>query len=358
MDPADVLQARHACDADARPAIPSVFSTQGLPPRDQFDAWQAWHAPMVETVASPHGPGAGFAAESRLWLLDGMAIGLVRSPGLGVICTSAHCRRDPVDHWVLTIGLGTTTQVVVGGMTHAVPARVPFLASLGEACESQRARDERLHLYIARDRFPALTGVLDSLRGPLAGPLATLLADYLDILRRALPDLSATDLKRLPAAIAGMVACCIDTAALPEPQAAAQIDHALRHRIRQVVRRRLRSPSLGPLAICRELGISRSRLYRLLEDEGGVARYIQNLRLDACHAALADAEDTRTIGTIAEQHGFYDPSSFSRVFRRRFARPPGEVRAAALVGLAPPPPRFGPAAGRLATLRDCLRLLR
>lgn len=336
---------------------PSVFSTRELSPRDQLEAWRSWHAAMVDMAPSQDAPVEGFAAESQLWMLDGMAIGCVSAPGLRAVRTAAHLRRDPTDHWVLTVGLSAATKVSVNGNTYSVPVRAPFVASLGEACESIRAQDDRLHLYIARDRFPALTRILDRARGPLAGSLASLLTDYLVLLQRALPDLPETDLPRLPRAIAAMVASCIDTSAFREPVATTQIDHTLLQRVRQVVRRKMSSPSLGPMSICRDIGISRSRLYRLMEGEGGVARYIQNLRLDACHVALCDPVDTRTISAIAEAHGFYDPSSFSRVFRRKFALTPGDVRAAAQAGVAVAGAKRATATIGRATLHDWLRAL-
>jgi len=336
---------------------PSVFSTRGLPPREQFDAWRAWHASVVDMAPLQGDPAQGFAAESRLWLLDGVAIGRVSAPGLRTLRTPTHIRRDPTDHWVLTVGLGAATKVVSNGGAHAVPVRVPFVTSLAEACESTRARDDRLHLYVARDRLAALSRILDQVRGPLAGPLGALLADYLVLLERSLPDFSEADLSRLPGAVGAMLASCIGASTPQEPGAAAQIDRTLLERVREVVCRRMRSPSLGPTAICREVGISRSRLYRLLEGEGGVGRYIQNQRLRACYAALCDQENTRPVSAIAEAHGFYDPSSFSRAFRRMFSLTPSDVRAATRAGTTPMAARRAAAATDLATMRDCLRAL-
>jgi AraC-like DNA-binding protein len=82
--------------------------------------------------------------------------------------------------------------------------------------------------------------------------------------------------------------------------------------------------------------MSRSSLYRLFEDIGGVARYIQSQRLLEAHAVLSDPATTKSISAIAEDLCFADASSFSRVFRREFGHSPGEVRSAALAGLAPP----------------------
>ena len=76
----------------------------------------------------------------------------------------------------------------------------------------------------------------------------------------------------------------------------------------------------------RELGISRSRLYRLFEPYGGVVHYIQHRRLLDAHAVLADPDDHRRILDIAEEHGFTDGAEFSRAFKREFGYSPSDVR--------------------------------
>jgi len=81
--------------------------------------------------------------------------------------------------------------------------------------------------------------------------------------------------------------------------------------------------------------MSRSNLYRLFEDSGGIARYIQRERLLEAHAVLADPANTQSISSIAEDLCFADASTFSRAFKREFGHSPGELRSAALAGLAP-----------------------
>jgi AraC-like DNA-binding protein len=100
-------------------------------------------------------------------------------------------------------------------------------------------------------------------------------------------------------------------------------------RARQTVRKHLRSPALGPMTLCHLLGISRSHLYRLFEDVGGVARYIQSRRLHEAHAILSHAATTKPISLIAEELCFPDTSGFSRAFKREFGYRPSEARFAA-----------------------------
>jgi AraC-like DNA-binding protein len=101
--------------------------------------------------------------------------------------------------------------------------------------------------------------------------------------------------------------------------------------------------------------MSRSQLYRLLEGEGGVTRYIQRHRLRASYAALTDPLDDRPVAAVAEACGFHDPSTFSRTFRREFGLSPTDVRAAARSGV---PPRAEPRPMLAAEARSLRALLR
>jgi AraC-like DNA-binding protein len=133
-----------------------------------------------------------------------------------------------------------------------------------------------------------------------------------------------------------MVAAAAAPSAERTAVAKPQIDLGRKERVRQAVRRHLRTSTLEPKTLSRLVGMSRSNLYRLLENEGGVARYIQHQRLLEARAVLSDAATTQSISAIASDLCFSDLSSFSRTFKREFGYSPSEVRYAALAGLKPP----------------------
>jgi len=115
------------------------------------------------------------------------------------------------------------------------------------------------------------------------------------------------------------------------------------------------SALLDPGRLARQLGVSRSVLYRALQPEGGVARFAKGLRLEWVRAALADpARAGVPISTLAAEAGFFDASSLHRTFRASFGCTPRAWRAAALVGL------MLPIAGRdpLAPANDLVGLTR
>lgn len=314
-----------------------AFSTCDVPARDQFAAWCGWFDPVFDVVSPADGVAAGFVAEARVWSLGPAALSRVRAPGIHVVRRRENLRRHPVDHWNIVLGQ-VDTRLVRAGEALVVPAQTPFLFSLGETIESEREADERLQLYLPRDHFADLAPLLDQARGmPLVGPKGRLLSEYLALLGRSVPGLAAEDLARLPAAIQAMLQACLAPSADCLEAARAQTDLTRLEQVRLAIRRGMHRATLNTTTLCREVGMSRSNLYRLLEGEGGVVRYIQRLRLRATHAALCDTSDLRPIAAIAEATGFFDPSAFSRAFRREFGVAPSDLRMASRSGAALPP---------------------
>lgn len=99
-------------------------------------------------------------------------------------------------------------------------------------------------------------------------------------------------------------------------------------RVKAFIRRHLGDDCLGPEWIAQSHGISTRYLHMLFETESlSVSRYIQQLRLEACRAALADsAFGHYSVAEIAYRFGFKDPSHFSRVFKTGFGVTPAGFR--------------------------------
>ncbi|MBO0738447.1 MAG: helix-turn-helix domain-containing protein, partial [Alphaproteobacteria bacterium] len=207
-----------------------------------------------------------------------------------------------------------------------IPPGVPCLWSLGQELLSERPT-HRLHIYLPRDAFRDNAPLLDAACGsPLDTPLGRLLGDYMIALWRRLPDMTQADFAGLGKTIGAMVVAAVAPSADRMAIARPLIDLSRRERVQQVVQEHLRSPTLEPGTLGRMVGMSRSNLYRLFEDTGGIARYIQHERLREARAILADPASTQTVTAIAEDLCFADASSFRRAFKREFGYTPREAR--------------------------------
>jgi len=338
---------------------PIVFSTAAIDRVKQLDAWRGWFDPVFEAEAAD--PERGFPASSETWDFIGFGLSRVRAPKLRAVRTPELIRRNPVDHWVVTIGNVRTVGQAGTGRPMDIPAGVPFVTSLGRAVVSAREADERLQLYLPRDAFPELGLILEKAEGhPVGGPLGGLLADFIVLLSQNASALTGAQMPNLSVALRGLLRACIMPTVEVEgdTHASAPLTIIRMQKVTRLVDAHLHDPSLGPTLICQLAGMSRSQLYRLLEGEGGVGHFIQRRRLRRCCAELSDASGDRSIWSVAMRFGFYDPSSFSRSFKKEYGTTPREYRDAARMGLTTH--ALGPRAAALQnpTLRDLLQGLR
>ncbi|MBE9537529.1 MAG: helix-turn-helix domain-containing protein [Proteobacteria bacterium] len=99
-------------------------------------------------------------------------------------------------------------------------------------------------------------------------------------------------------------------------------------RIKHFIRRNLDSEDLSPDNIAAAHDISTRYLHMLFSDESmSVSRYILQLRLEHCRAALSDAAFADySVSEIAYRFGFNDASHFSRAFKSEYQQTPARFR--------------------------------
>ncbi len=176
---------------------PDTFTTQSLCPRDQFEAWQEWYRPVFDVVTKNR-LDDDFPAEIHLWKIGGLAMSRTSAPPVDVVRTKDHLRREPVDHWVISYCARGAHSAVTAGTALEVPARVPYLWSLGQEFLHERTHVDRVQFFLARDCVPRYGAVARccACGTTLDTPLGHLLGDYMIALERHLPAVTDTDLPR------------------------------------------------------------------------------------------------------------------------------------------------------------------
>jgi AraC-like DNA-binding protein len=332
------------------PAPGTLFTTAGLPARQQFDAWRHQAVPYLDIAAPAAGTEAGFAASAAALRFGPFLLYAASLPAYDHARSAARIRRDSLDHWMVAICRRGTHRQRSGDASLVFRPGTPYVLSMARAFEAQRAgaRIDWLTLHVARDAVPELEAPLTAaIYAPLDGVAGLLLADFLGGLRDRLEGLQAPDLTHLATATQALLTAAILPAGGAGPPQIEQIQLA---RLRRIIRENLGAATLRPGRLAALAGMSRSQLYRLFEPQGGVAHAIQRERLRRARRLLSDPADRRDIAALAEASGFFDPSSFSRAFRREFGCTPREARLAALVGTA-----VMPAATPCDSLADLLR---
>ena len=315
--------------AEATPAanavVPHTFGTAHLPREHQFDAWTQWFNPLFDVTRRD--AQSEFVAESKVWRLGGVTISKTCGPAVRSERRMSNIRREPVDHWVVTICNAGPTRFLAHTDEIQAPLRVPFVWSMGMPSLCERPEIDRVQVLLPRDGFQHLAQRLDDACGSaLDTPLGRLLADYLVGLERLLPHVAEGDLPRVTNAIGAMIDAAIDPSS---KRYAAVRDHIALGRLeqaRRMIAAHIRSPALDADWLSGALGLSRSNLYRLFAPLGGVEHYISERRLIEAHRLLTDGSNRKTISAISVDLCFSDMSTFGRAFKRMFGYTPSDAR--------------------------------
>ena len=282
--------------------------------------------PVVE-LAEPDRSEDGFAAEIKAWDLGRIALTRSSTPAGAFHRSARHVRNSSLDHWCFMAVKTGAIQTFGGNATRVAEPGSLFVKSLHTPVEGAMLETTCLSIYVPRDFCRERVAAIDAAdETVMASGLGRLLASYIVNLDRQLRWLGSDEIPGVLAATRAMIDACIAPTTDRIAAALTPINATLLERARETVQNNLMSPTLGVDSICRDLGISRSRLYRLFEDLGGVVHYIRSRRLLDAHRVLSAGTDSRPIVEIAAERDFLDPADFSRAFKREFGYSPREAR--------------------------------
>ncbi|WP_323118295.1 helix-turn-helix domain-containing protein [Burkholderia alba] len=306
------------------------FSTLDLPARERFDAWQADSSPLFD-FGLPDDRSIPYNSSVAITRLGGPLLGhtiwqnpthtvsqrIRRAPG--------WIRRDGADQYYFRMQRDRAFSGAAGRSHFQVGAGEICLLDMSVPFDLDVTMGDILFVVVPRDLLPTRVGNLHGhvLRRGMGG----LLGDYLMSLERHLPLLTDHEISLAGSALRSMLSACFAPTPDSIAQAQGEIDDVLLNRIRTYIEQRIESPELKPDRICRDVGVSRSKLYLLFEQSGGVMRYIQHRRLHLAHERLVDPGQPRQrISDIAWKHGFVSEKHFCRIFKTEFGYRPSETR--------------------------------
>lgn len=316
------------------PAIPAVqFDSTELEPDDRFEAWREAIAPVFDVEPLEHTNAAGRASN-----IEAFSLGDMLAANVNTHAQRFHHARPNhrMDHLLVQVHRQGGYQGRLDDRTVQVAPHHVSLIDLDRPLHTVSADTDILNVMLPRDLFHHHPTFLDGMHGLVLPPSrGTFLADYLAALMRRLPDVKAREAPELTRITRDMVlACCAeDTDARVRAEPA--INATIRRRLEDLIEQELTSPRLTPDALCRLARLSRTQLYRHFERDGGVARYIQRRRLARVKRHLDDPREYRSIGKLAEAHGFRSLAHFSRCFVERYHYSPSDARAFARAQTTP-----------------------
>ncbi len=290
------------------------MDTSSVSPAEQFDLFRKWNAGIAE-VRLLQDESRSFPAHQTVWDLGKLTFTHLRVPDTRY--GWRHLSKPVIDNWCLHVPLPKSQP-----SGHKLAAGDLDLQSFADPFECVFERSDHLALCIPRNLH-----FIQSSRIEAREKSKRFLRDYMLLLHRSLPDWRSADTTHIAAATVSLLAACLTPSRDHTAEAQRPINAVIMNRASQTIAKHLADPALTPDFLCREIGVSRSGLYRIFEPVGGVSAYIRRARLRKTRDALADSADRRPISVIAEQWGFMDPSTYSRMFKKEFGISPKEARA-------------------------------
>ncbi|HZO46250.1 MAG TPA: AraC family transcriptional regulator [Xanthobacteraceae bacterium] len=296
----------------------------------EFDLWRSGMSPLFALDAEHPSARPSFGAELTSYQFGDVAVSSGVSSAAIYERTEQTIARSGIDSIGLIVYLDGGCALDVEG--HAEEVRT------GDVCILDMTRESTVRSPAHKDVSIVLPRTLvepnladpEALHGRIlrrASPLNTMLVNHLRTLIAQAPALGLSEADAAARATAALVAAFAGASTDGrETLVRFAATHALQT-ARRIIEANIENPELGTDFICRQLGVSRAKLYRLFEPIGGISYFIQQRRL---RRACQDITDTRfvqeRIGAIAARYGFSSVSVFSRAFRQAYGTSPSSLR--------------------------------
>jgi len=302
------------------------FATGDLPERDRHEAWCSRSPSTVGRLyeTRPHEP---FDVATDLVMLGPLKIHFSTISGQSFERTRAMAAADGVDDLVVNVRFRGGAVGDMNGAALDALGESTLLTDMAQPQHHVSEASSTAYFHVPRALAERYLPSVRSLHGLAIPPsTAALLREHLRQIWRHADRLPIDQGIRLAGTVMDLLAVAVAQErggrATPEAVAGAAMARA-----RAEIEARLGSATLTVATLCRALGMSRSALYRLFEDEGGVHAYIRQRRLESVAAALGESTERDRIADIAERWGFCDAAYLGRLFRERFGMTPSDYRA-------------------------------
>lgn len=296
----------------------------------EFDLWQSGHSPLYEMDAESVTARTSFCAGLTGYNLADVVIIDGYSSAERLQRTAQTIARSSVDHIGLTVYSEGGCGLDIEGRAAEVHPGEVFFIDMTRRSALRTPDYKSLTLVLPRTLLARHVADLDSLHGkilPRTSPLNEMLAAHMRTLYAQAPALDFPDMHSAARGTAALIAAFAGASTDGREMIAQVAAGTSLETCRRMIDANLHDRDMGPEFLCKKLGVSRAKLYRLFEPLGGVSQYIQQRRLMRAYQIVVDpAHAHERISTIATRCGFTNISAFNRAFRQTHGMSPTELR--------------------------------
>lgn len=328
-------RSRSVVEADAvrvSDLVPSFgFRAEAMTPEDNAAAWREAVGTLFDVDELASGEPGPFRADLTSFALGPVLLGTTRASGQRFRRTVDTIAQSNVDHIIL--------QLYVQGGYEGVAGRRPMRVEPGDIClfdlaqtlDTRATAFENVTMVIPRPKLAAYLPSLEALHGLVirgTDVAGALIGRHLQALLDVAPSMMQSECEMAVEASIGLITACLRAELHRADMGTASGGEGDRLiRVKQHIEARLGDPGLSGESVARQLGLSRSVLYRLFAPHGGVEAYIRSRRL---HRAFFDltAPGSR-VKDVAGRWHLGTEANFNRAFKAAYGIPPKMARAVA-----------------------------
>jgi AraC-like DNA-binding protein len=269
----------------------------------------------------------GFSSATTAFRFGSSSIAHGRSGPQTLTRGQAEIQRSGIDHILIAVNQADTIGDCDGRSLNAEAGTVQF-RDLNRPSTTRADRIDTLTILVPRSILPSwlMSRGLHGRTLPVTTPGGRLVASHVKTLYAVAADLTEDEgLAAVEATFVIAERFLGQTGPVTLLQTEA-IHRTIRQRVIRLVDARLADGPIEISRIARDIGVSRSSLYRAFESSGGIQALILRRRLDLAYVALRMHAGPRlVIASLAQEYGFSSESVFIRAFRDRFGFRPDKI---------------------------------
>lgn len=308
----------------------SLLDSAGLERKAALAVWRENMDALYDVRLRAH-DGAGFQSRAEAFHFGDVVLTAYRCSAQTFDRSRSRIGRDGIDHYTLQFCLSGRHGRRDGAQGEEAGRGDLLIADLAQPQATATSDFDSLNLTLPRRLLAPLLKAPDEQnlrRISGAGPLAALLRNHLIGLFAAARTLSGDEAESVVAPTLALAAAVLN-AESPASRAGV-LDPILAAQVRRFLSDRAADPMISAEGVAERFGISRRKLYYLMEPHGGFTSYLREHRLHLAHAMLRDPlQRGRSVAEIAQSCGFAWRTNFARTFGSRFGMTPREARALA-----------------------------
>lgn len=296
--------------------------------RDRVEAWTQAVSTVARPTLHPDVPVPRFA-RFHSWRIGGLILNEVVAPAQVFERTPYQIASQGVDHLVLSLHTSGRSSLLDMEGERPVPLGSIRISDMSQQYQLRSFGMRGLNVFIPRRyvdrRLGDVSGFHQLVIGSREKPLVKLLADQVRNTHACIEQIDELQEKHLADGIISAVNAVLGSL----DRVSRETPKILSIEIRRFIEANLARNDLDVEVLRTEFGVSRTPIYEIFEEEGGVMTYVRNRRLAWAMRMLSGLEGgpRKRVSEVAYSCGYDTLKAFSKAFKSKYGIVPRDVGA-------------------------------